>query len=108
MNKTLKALYDSFYTPLAIPGLEAEVKTAHRKLIERLDKQKRRLVLRMVLRMVLRIIDAQDAIANNRSLDSFICGFKLAWRMTHELNDYENERPEADLGARSPYQDEDE
>lgn len=100
MNKTLKALYDSFYTPLPMSDLEAEAKTAHRKLIERLDKQERRLVLR--------IIDAQDAIANERSLDSFICGFKLAWRMTHELNDYENERPEADLGARSPYQDEDE
>ena len=100
MNKTLKALYDSFYTPLAIPGLEAEVKTAHRKLIERLDKQDRRLVLQ--------IIDAQDAIANERSLDSFICGLKLAWRMTHELDDYKNERPEADLGARSAYQDEDE
>ena len=100
MNKTLKALYDSFYTPLPMPDLETEAKTARRKLIERLDKQDRRLILQ--------IIDAQDAIANNRSLDSFICGFKLAWRMTHELNDYENERPEADLGARSPYQDEDE
>ena len=100
MNKMLKVLYDSFYTPPAMPNLEAEVKTAHRKLIERLDKQDRRLVLQ--------IIDVQDAIANDRSLDSFICGFKLAWRMTHELNDYENERPEADLGARSPYQDEDE
>ena len=100
MNETMKALYDSFYTPLAIPGLEAEVKTAHRKLIERLDKQERRLVLQ--------IIDAQDAIANNRSLDSFICGFKLAWQMTHELNDYKNERPEAGLDARSAYQAEDE
>ena len=100
MNTTLKALYDSFYIPIATPDLETEIKSAHRKLIERLDKQERRLVLR--------IIDAQDAIANNRSLDSFICGFKLAWRMTHELNDYENERPETDLGARSPYQDEDE
>ena len=100
MNKTLKALYDSFYTPLPMPDLEAEVKTAHRKLIERLDKQDRRLVLQ--------IIDAQDAIANNRSLDSFICGFKLAWRMAHELNDYKNERPETSLDARSAYPDEDE
>ena len=100
MNETLKALYDSFYTPLSMPDLEAEVKSAHRKLIERLDKQDRRLVLQ--------IIDAQDAIANNRSQDSFICGFKLAWRMTHELNNYKNERPEAGLGARSTYQDEDE
>ena len=100
MNETLKALYDSFYTLLPMPDLETEVKTAHRKLIERLDKQERRLVLQ--------IIDTQDAIANNRSLDSFICGFKLAWRMTHELDDYKNERPETGLGARSPYQDEDE
>ena len=93
MNETLKALYDSFYTPLPMLGLEAEVKTAHRKLIERLDKPERRLVLR--------IIDDQDAIANERSLNSFICGFKLAWRMTHELDDYKNERPEVGLGARS-------
>lgn len=100
MNETMKALYDSFYTPLAIPGLEAEVKTAHRKLIERLDKQERRLVLQ--------IIDAQNAIANDRSLDSFVCGFKLAWRLTHELDDYKSERPDAVLGARSSYQDEDE
>ena len=100
MNKTLKALYDSFYTPLPMPDLEAEAKSAHRKLIERLDKQDRRLVLQ--------IIDAQDAIANNRSLDSFICGFKLAWRMAHELDDYKNERPDAVLGAHSAYRDEDE
>lgn len=100
MDKTLKALYDSFYTPLAIPDLESEVKFAHRKLIERLDKQERRLVLQ--------IIDAQDAIAYGRSLDSFICGFKLAWQMIHELNDYKNERPEvgqAGQGARSIYHD---
>ena len=100
MNETLKALYDSFYTPLPMPDLEAEAKIAHRKLIERLDKQERRLVLR--------IIDAQDAIANERSLDSFICGFKLSWQMAHELDDYKNERPDAVLGARSPYPDEDE
>ena len=100
MNKTLKALYDSFYTPLPMPDLEAEAKSAHRKLIERLDKQDRRLVLQ--------VIDAQDTIANNRSLDSFICGFKLAWQMAHELNDYKNERPETSLDARSAYPDEDE
>ena len=100
MNKTLKALYDSFYTPPAMPDLESEIKSAHRKLIERLDKQERRLVLQ--------IIDAQDKIAHDRSLDSFICGFKLAWQMTRELNDYKNERPETGLiglGARSVYQD---
>lgn len=100
MNKILKALYDSFYTPPAIPALESEISSAHRKLIERLDKQERRLVLQ--------IIDAQDAIAHDKSLDSFICGFKLAWQMIHELNDYKNERPEvgqAGQGARSIYHD---
>ena len=100
MNKILKALYDSFYTPPAMLDLESEVKSAHRKLIERLDKQERRLVLQ--------IIDAQDAIAHDRSLDSFICGFKLAWQMTQELNDYKNGCPEiglVGLGARSAYQD---
>ena len=54
-------------------------------LIERLDKPERK--------MVLRIIDAGDRIANELSLDSFICGFLLAWEMTSELNHYQDKRP---------------
>ena len=31
-------------------------------------------------------------IATDLSLDSFICGFKLAWQMANELNNYDNRR----------------
>lgn len=71
MSKTLKALYDSFYTPLPMPDLEAEAKSAHRKLIERLDKQDRRLVLQ--------IIDAQDAIAHH-----IFCGQAVVRRQRYK------------------------
>ena len=83
MNETLRLLYDRFYTPLPVVESEQEVETCHRQLIERLDKPERKLVLQ--------IIDAQNLIAEGRSIDSFICGFRLAWEMANELNhDKEN------------------
>ena len=39
------------------------------------------------------IIDDKDQIAENRSIDSFIAGFRLAWRLSNELNMYEKTRP---------------
>ena len=48
-----------------------------RQLIEVLDKPERRLVLQ--------IIDDKDQIAENRSIDSFIAGFRLAWQLGNEL-----------------------
>lgn len=86
MNDTLKLLYDRFYTPLPVAESEQEVETCHRLLIERLDKPERKLVPR--------IIDAQNLIIEERSVDSFICGFRLAWEMANELNHYMEERPE--------------
>ena len=62
-----------------------DIEQYHRMLIERLDKPEQKLVLR--------IIDAGDRIANELSLDSFICGFLLAWEMLDELNHYQDERP---------------
>ena len=44
-------------------------------------------------RLVLRIIDAKDHIIEDTSIDSFISGFRLAWKLSAELNHYENERP---------------
>ena len=92
MSDTLKWLYDRVYTPLPMIEEKQEVEECHRQLIERLDKQERRLVLR--------ITDAKDHIAAERSVDSFICGFRLAWGMANELNHYLNARqvPEADSG----------
>ena len=57
----------------------------HKALIEALAKPERKLVLR--------IIDAQDSIIELTSLDSFIAGFELAWRLSIELRNDESERP---------------
>ena len=86
MNKTRTALYDIFYTPPQATGAHAEIETLHKQLILKLDKPERRLVLRM--------IDAKDCLAEEKSIDSFICGFRLAWRLANELNSYpEHGRP---------------
>ena len=85
MNETLKSLHDRFYTPLPLAEYEQEVETCHHQLIERLEKPERKLVLR--------IIDAQDSIIELTSLDSFIAGFELAWRLSIELHNDESERP---------------
>ena len=84
MNETLRLLYDKFYTPLPMVESEQEVETCHRQLIERLDKPERKLVLQ--------IIDAQNLMIEQRSVDSFICGFRLAWEMANELNHFETNR----------------
>ena len=84
MNETLKALYDSFYQPLDLTAEKQEIETCHRQLIERLDKPERKLVLQ--------IIDAQNLMIEQRSVDSFICGFRLAWEMANELNHFETNR----------------
>lgn len=84
MNETLKALYDSFYTPLKLAELKQEIESCHKQLIERLGKPERKLVLQ--------IIDCKDHIAEDLSTDSFICGFMLAWQMANELNTYQNGR----------------
>lgn len=85
MNNILQLLYDRFYAPLPMTEDRQEIEQYHKMLIERLDKPERK--------MVLRIIDAGDRIANELSLDSFICGFLLAWEMTSELNHYQAKRP---------------
>lgn len=84
MNETFRLLYDKFYTPLLMVESEQEVETCHQRLIERLDKPERKLVLQ--------IIDAQNLIAEERSVDSFLCGFQLAWELAYELNHFEIDR----------------
>ena len=63
---------------------EQEIETCHQQLIERLEKPERKLVLR--------IMDAQGRIAEERSVDSFLCGFQLAWELAYELNHFETNR----------------
>ena len=83
-NELLKRLYDCFYTRPKFSEQEEEVTACHKALIEALAKPERKLVLR--------IIDAQDSIIEQTSLDSFIAGFELAWRLSIELHNDENER----------------
>ena len=83
-RKLLRALYDCFYTRPKFDEQESEVEECHKALIEVLAKPERKLVLR--------IIDAQDYIKTETSVDSFIAGFELAWRLSAELHNDENER----------------
>ena len=85
MNEMLKALYDSFYEKLPATQLGAEIERCHQELIEKLDKPERKLVLQ--------IIDCKDQIAEDLSIDSFIAGFRLAWKLSQELNIYEKGHP---------------
>ena len=85
MNELLKALYDSFYEKLPTTQLKAEIEKCHQELIERLEKPERKLVLQ--------IIDCKDQIAEDLSIDSFIAGFRLAMRLSQELNIYDEGRP---------------
>lgn len=84
MKTLLKDLYDCFYTPPEFSEQKQEVEECHQTLIQVLDKPERRLVLQ--------IIDAKDRIVEETSIDSFISGFALAWRLSTELNQYEKER----------------
>ena len=83
-NELLKGLYDCFYTLPELSEQENEVEECHKALIAALEKPERKLVLR--------IIDAQDSIREQTSLDSFVAGFELAWRLSIELHNDENER----------------
>ena len=84
MNKLLKDLYDCFYIQPELSAQKQEIEECHQALINALDKPERRLVLQ--------IIDAKDRIVEDTSIDSFISGFELAWRLSAELNQYEKER----------------
>ena len=83
-NKLLKELYDYFYVHPELDEQENEVEECHKALVAALEKPERKLVLR--------IIDAQNYITEQTSLDSFIAGFELAWRLSIELQNDENER----------------
>ena len=84
MNDTLNQLYNRFYTPLPMAEAEQEIEDCHKQLIERLEKPERK--------PVLRIMDAQNLITEERSMDSFLCGFQLAWELAYELNHFETDR----------------
>ena len=66
-KKLLKGLYDCFYAPPELSEQEEEVTACHKAWIEVLAKSERKLVLR-------------------------IAGFELAWKLSIELHNDENER----------------
>ena len=84
MKTLLKDLYDCFYTSPEFSEQKQEVEEYHQALIKVLEKPERRLVLR--------IMDAQSLMTEERSIDSFISGFELAWQLSMELNQFEKER----------------
>ena len=84
MKTLLKNIYDCFYIPPEFSEQKQEVEECHQSLIKVLEKPERRLVLR--------IMDAQSLMAEERSVDSFICGFRLAWELAYELNHFEIDR----------------
>ncbi len=92
-NKLLKELYDHFYPLPKYLAAQQEIEACHQELIKVLKTPERRLVLR--------IIDAKDHIIADTSIDSFISGFRLAWRLSVELNNYKNERSASPKVGRS-------
>ena len=92
MKILLMDMYDCFYTPPEFSEQKQEVEECHQTLIQVLEKPERRLVLQ--------IIDAKDRIVEDTSIDSFISGFELAWRLSMELNQYEKERSASCCTAR--------
>lgn len=78
MSDMLKLLYNRLYTPLPMAETGQEIENCHQQLIERPETPERK--------PVLRIMDAQSLITEECSMDSFLCGFKLAWEPASELN----------------------
>ena len=82
--KLLKDLYDCFYTPPEFPVQKQEIDECHHALSEVLGKPS--------VGWCFRSSTQKDRIAEDTSIDSFIAGFELAWKLSMELNCYENER----------------
>lgn len=85
MKELLTTLHDRFYFPNLPEENEKEIENYYNQLKETLNKSERKLVLR--------IIDTKDHIADELSLDSFICGFRLAQELARELNYLERLNP---------------
>ena len=84
MDDILTTLYDSFYIRPEMAALKQSVETNRALLRDNLPTEQRKLVLR--------IIDDLTMMTSEESLDSFLCGFKLAWWKANELNHYDDRR----------------
>ena len=81
MSNILEALYYRFYSQPENTLQEMRIEANHNLLRQRLSKRNRKLVLR--------IIDDKDQICTGVSLDSFICGFRLAWQIVNQIQNYD-------------------
>ncbi len=85
MDDILTVLYDSFYIRPEMAALKQSVEANRALLRDKLPAEQRKIVLR--------IVDDLTMMTSEESLDSFLYGFKLAWQLANELNNYkENER----------------
>ena len=85
MTELLKSLWDNYYEPPHEVEKKQAIEDYHMKLVENLSREDRKLVLH--------IIDLKDQIAEDLSIDSFMSGFQLAWKLANELNIREKLRP---------------
>ena len=85
MIELLKSLWDNYYEPPHETEKRQAIEDFHMKLVETLSAEDRKLVLH--------IIDLKDQIAEDLSIDSFMSGFQLAWKLANELNIREKQRP---------------
>lgn len=85
MTELLKSLWDNYYEPPHETEKKQAIEDYHMKLVEDLSREDRKLVLH--------IIDLKDQIAEDLSIDSFMSGFQLAWKLASELNIREKLRP---------------
>ncbi len=78
--------YDNFTPP---EKFEELVNSAHKILIQDLEKSHRKLILQ--------IIDSKDSIMNHYAEESFKCGFYVAFKLLSEINNYHDDRLELEL-----------
>ena len=81
----LAELYHRFYVPQERSAEKTEIEACHAELSKTLDRSERRLLLKL--------LDVEDCIRDAGTLESFIAGFRVAWRLSAELNMDTNERP---------------
>ncbi len=81
MDSILTTLYEHFYLMPKKNAEEARIIASHQILKQRLSSRNHKLVLR--------IMDDKDLICSEVSLDSFIQGFQLAWRIVNQIQNYD-------------------
>ncbi len=80
MNEILIKLYEAFYHPKKYSDFRSKIELYYQELSRTMNQEQRLLLLR--------ITDNKDRITEEQSIDSFICGFKLALTLCSELSHY--------------------